>query len=240
MSLRRRGRRWWIDFTTAGGERIRCPARTADKTQAQEIHDKLKAEAWRVCRLGEKPRRSWDEAALKWLTETQHKRTHAEDRAKIRWLQQFLRGRYLDEVTHVAVIGAGKLAQEILPFLADDGRSVDQWGRRQLDAPDDGVPSTVPTALIVAAPVSSGVVERVAARYGALRSVIDLRGELGLAALHVAAPIITLQDLFARMAVASGSVSHRIEAARHDIASRSRRYELRHEVRPFGWDDLCA
>lgn len=159
--------------------------------------------------------------------------------------------RYLDEVSHVAVIGTGKLAQEILPFLADDGRSVDQWGRtaadlpsvtfRQLDAQnDDGVPSTVPTALIVAASVSSGVVDRIAARYGALRSVIDLRGELGLAALHVAAPIITLQDLFARMAAASGSALHRIEAARSDIASRSRRYELRGELRPFGWDDLCA
>jgi glutamyl-tRNA reductase len=158
--------------------------------------------------------------------------------------------RYLHEVSHVAVIGTGKLAQEVLPFLADDGRSVDQWGRtaadlpsvtfRQLDAQDDGVPSAVPTALIVAAPVSSGVVDRVAARYGALRSVIDLRGELGLAALQVAAPIITLQDLFARMAAASGSASHRIEAARVDIASRSRRYELRDELRPFGWDDLCA
>lgn len=159
--------------------------------------------------------------------------------------------RYLDEVSHVAVIGTGKLAQEILPFLADDGRSVDQWGRttadlpsvtfRQLDAPDDdGVPSAVPTSLIVAASVSSGVVDRIAARYGALRSVIDLRGELGLAALHVAAPIITLQDLFARMAAASGSALHRIEAARSDIASRSRRYELRDELRPFGWDDLCA
>lgn len=169
--------------------------------------------------------------------------------------------RYLDEVSHVAVIGTGKLAQEILPFLADDGRSVDQWGRtaadlrslpagtpaprlavtfQQLDAQDDGVPSTVPTALIVAASVSSGVVGRVAARYGALRSVIDLRGELGLAAMHVAAPIITLQDLFVQMAAASGSALRRIEAARIDIASRSRRYELRDELRPFGWDDLCA
>ena len=88
--------------------------------------------------------------------------------------------------------------------------------------------------------MSSGVVDRVAARYGALRSVIDLRGELGLAAFQVAAPIITLQHLFAQMAAANGSASHRIEAARRDIASRSRRYELRDELRPFGWDDLCA
>ena len=31
-----------------------------------------------------------------------------------------------------------------------------------------------------------------------------------------------------------------IEAARAEIADRSRRYEQRDEVRPFGWDDLCA
>jgi glutamyl-tRNA reductase len=146
--------------------------------------------------------------------------------------------RYLNEVSHVAVIGTGKLAQEILPFVADDGRTVDQWGRTALD--DDGASSAIPTALIVAAPVPSSVVDRVATRYDALRSVIDLRGELGLAALHVAAPVITLQHLFEHMAAANGSASPRVEAARRDIASRSRRYELRDELRPFGWDDLCA
>ena len=112
MSLRRRSNTWWIDFTTPSGERVRCSARTTEKAQAQELHDKLKAEAWRVCKLGERPRRTWDEAALKWLTETQHKRTHAEDKAKIRWLQQFLRGRYLDEVTRDLVVKIGERKAE--------------------------------------------------------------------------------------------------------------------------------
>jgi hypothetical protein len=31
-----------------------------------------------------------------------------------------------------------------------------------------------------------------------------------------------------------------IETARKDIAWRTRQYELRDELRPFGWDDLCA
>ena len=120
MSLRRRGSTWWIDFTTPGGERIRCTARTGNKVQAQELHDKLKAEAWRVCTLGEKPRRTWDEAALKWLTEMQHKRTHGEDKAKIRWLQQFLRGRYLDEVTRELLVDIGaRKAEEASPATAN-------------------------------------------------------------------------------------------------------------------------
>ena len=45
MSLFKRGRTWWIDFTTPSGERIRCSACSENKTQAQEFHDKLKAEA---------------------------------------------------------------------------------------------------------------------------------------------------------------------------------------------------
>ena len=110
MSLCKRGKTWWISFTTPSGERIRCSAATEDKTQAQEFHDKLKAESWRVVKLGDKPKRTWDEAAYKWLMETQYKKTHHDDVAKINWLQQFFRGKYLDELTRdvIAEIGALK------------------------------------------------------------------------------------------------------------------------------------
>jgi hypothetical protein len=113
MSLCKRGKTWWISFTTPSGERVRCSAATEDKTQAQEFHDKLKAESWRVARLGDKPKRTWDEAAYKWLMETQHKKSHHEDVAKINWLQQFFRGKYLDELTRdvIAKIGELKLQQ---------------------------------------------------------------------------------------------------------------------------------
>ncbi|MBZ0125149.1 MAG: site-specific integrase [Rhodocyclaceae bacterium] len=98
MSLYKRRKTWYVDFTTPAGERIRCSADTADKAQAQEYHDKLKAEAWRVHKLGEKPSYTWDEAGYKFLIETQHKATHEEDKAKLRWLQSFLRGKMLAEI----------------------------------------------------------------------------------------------------------------------------------------------
>jgi glutamyl-tRNA reductase len=167
--------------------------------------------------------------------------------------------RYLDDCRHAAVIGTGKLAGEVLPFLADDGRTVDQWGRgedreegkghkadaepvtyRCLNTLESFPTSHQPAALIIAAPVASAVVDAVAARYATLRCVIDLRGELGSAPLHVAAPVVTLQDLFARMSAAAGLAARHVDAARADIMSRSRRYELRDELRPFGWHDLCA
>jgi hypothetical protein len=91
MSLYKRGSTWWIDFTTPSGERIRRSAETSSRVEAQELHDRLKAEHWRVRKLGERRRYTWDEAASKWLQETVHKRTHHEDSLKLDWLRQFLR-----------------------------------------------------------------------------------------------------------------------------------------------------
>lgn len=109
MSLNKRGNTWWISFTTPSGKRIRRSAGTSNKTQAQELHDKLKMESWRVQMLGEKPRYTWDDAGCKWLKETDHKRTHAEDARKLAWLQQYLRGRVLAEITRDEIAAIGEI-----------------------------------------------------------------------------------------------------------------------------------
>ena len=110
MSLIKRGKTWWIDFATPSGKRVRCTARTANRAQAQELHDKLKADAWRQGQLSERPKYTWDDAAYKWLMETSHKATHGEDKSKLRWLQGFLRGKSLHSIDRelVAEIGAIK------------------------------------------------------------------------------------------------------------------------------------
>jgi len=51
--------------------------------------------------LGTKPKYTWDEAAYKFLLETQHKATHERDKSKLRWLQQFLRNKPLNEIDRV-------------------------------------------------------------------------------------------------------------------------------------------
>ena len=99
MALYKRGNTWWIDFTTPRGERIRTSAQTSDRTQAQQFHDTLKAEAWRVDKLGQRPSHTWDDAAIKWLEETAHKATHSGDKAKLRWLQPMLTTKRLDAIT---------------------------------------------------------------------------------------------------------------------------------------------
>jgi len=98
MSLRKRGSVWWIDFVTPSGQRVRQSTGTANRDLAQELHDKLKAESWRISKLGEKPRRTWNEAVVRWLKESSHKVTIDMDKAHLRWLDRFLRGKYLDEI----------------------------------------------------------------------------------------------------------------------------------------------
>ncbi len=111
MGLYKRGRTWWIDVTVSSGERIRRSAATNVRAEAQHFHDKLKAEAWRIGHLGEQPRFTWDDAGHKWLSET-NKRTLHDDLLKLRWLQQFLRGKVLTDITRaqIAAIGAHKRA----------------------------------------------------------------------------------------------------------------------------------
>ncbi len=99
MPLRKRGGLWWFDFRTPAGERVRRSAGTADKALAQELHDRLKAEAWRVAKLGERPRRRWNDAVVRWLKEAAHKATVESDKAHLRWLDRFLGGRDLDEIS---------------------------------------------------------------------------------------------------------------------------------------------
>lgn len=108
MSLYKRGSTWWIDFATPSGERVRRSAETSTKAEAQELHDRLKAESWRIQKLGEKPKYTWDDAGYKWLNETEHKRTHREDMKKLAWLQPYLRGRIVAEITRDEIIAIGE------------------------------------------------------------------------------------------------------------------------------------
>jgi integrase len=112
MSLRKRGTVWWIDFSTPSGERLRRSAETSNKAQAQELHDKLKAEVWRLQKLGDRPRRTWNDAVVRWLTETSHKATHEHDKAKLRWLDPHLNGKPLDTINRAMIdkITQAKLA----------------------------------------------------------------------------------------------------------------------------------
>ena len=98
MAIRKRGKTWWVDISAPSGERIRRSAETEDKRQAQEYHDRLKSEAWRISKLKDRPSHTWDEAGVRWLDEKAHKRSLKDDIKMLRWLQPYLRGKNLTEI----------------------------------------------------------------------------------------------------------------------------------------------
>lgn len=112
MSIYKRGKVWWLRFTAPSGEFVRRSAQTEDRQAAQELHDKLRAESWRVAKLGDKPSRTWDEAAYRWLQETQHKKSHYSDVRKVMWLQTHLSMKPLDAITRDVVMGIAEIKRK--------------------------------------------------------------------------------------------------------------------------------
>ncbi|WP_443972163.1 hypothetical protein [Sphingobium sp. CR28] len=72
MALWKRAGKYYVKLTAPDGTLIRRSTGTTDRLKALEYHDKLKAELWDLVRLKQKPKRTWDEAALRWLKEKAH------------------------------------------------------------------------------------------------------------------------------------------------------------------------
>lgn len=100
MSLYRRkdSSVWWVKLSHRG-QVIQRSAGTTDKVAAQEYHDRLKASLWEQDKLGAKPRYSWNDAVVRWLAETQHKATQHDDKTHLRWLDKYLGGLPLAEIS---------------------------------------------------------------------------------------------------------------------------------------------
>ncbi|MBA4285803.1 MAG: site-specific integrase [Xanthomonadaceae bacterium] len=98
MAIKLRGGVWWIDFIAPDGTRVRKSARTSNSRAAQELHDQVKAESWRVQHLGDKPVRKWDDAVVQWLKEKGHKASLEKDKEIFRWVDAHLRGKALASI----------------------------------------------------------------------------------------------------------------------------------------------
>lgn len=98
MSLYKRGGIWWIRFTAPNGRRIRKSTGTEDKDAALEFHDRLKADLWRVKKLGERPEYTWNDAVVKWLKEKSHKASLDKDKEIFRWVDPYLNGVKLSKI----------------------------------------------------------------------------------------------------------------------------------------------
>lgn len=152
--------------------------------------------------------------------------------------------RHLPECSHVAIVGTGLLAREVLPFLADGTRHVDHWGRsatieaslsgvtyHRLDSDDSFEDAT---ALVIAAPVSAIDIGRLAARYRDVIVVIDLRAEGVDDPPPALAPIVTLADVFNEVQRAEQSAGGRVLAAKTEVERCAKAFATRAKLNPSG------
>jgi hypothetical protein len=93
------------------------------------------------------------------------------------------------------------------------------------------------TSLIVAAPADGLVLDRVAACYPQLTDVVDLRAHGEVTALNCAVPCTTLAEM---LSGASDGRPESVASALAAVRERARAFTRARQLRPFGWDDLCA
>ena len=147
MSITLRGGVWHCHFFTPTGKRVRRSLGTADKKQAQELHDKLKSEAWRVDELGDLPARSFEEACLRWLDEKEHKRSLDDDKVKIEFFVTKFSGRDISTIT-------GEEVARIVSRMTDRNHKR-KWEVRRDAAIRDGKPIPAFTEKMLAAGTKS-------------------------------------------------------------------------------------
>lgn len=87
---------WYVSITHDGC-RVRHSTGTSDRREAQEYHDKIRAELWRGTALGERKKvdRTWSEAAEVWMRAAARSQS---DAYRLRWISERWRGKRLADI----------------------------------------------------------------------------------------------------------------------------------------------
>jgi glutamyl-tRNA reductase len=156
----------------------------------------------------------------------------------------------------VAVLGSGKLAREILPWLIGKTkvrvfcRNPERAQSLREEFPEIELAPYSPAevawreaeaGLIIAAPLKSDEV----AHWSQSQNVsftrcLDLRGEAANDPLTSHSIVIPLHALFAALRAERERLAGHVEAASAEIQRFSAQQSQQAQFRPFGWEDLCA
>lgn len=163
---------------------------------------------------------------------------------------------HLKGIPSVIVLGAGQLAEEILPWIV--GKTdvtvcartperakglLEQHGEIRLTqfTLEGSQNETRPTAIVIAAPIqASAVAEWMALQSTPFVKILDLRGEAETDSLSCSLPVIRLSEMFAAVKNDRPKLAARVAAARDEIRKAAQRLVEQAQFRPFGWEDLCA
>jgi glutamyl-tRNA reductase len=163
---------------------------------------------------------------------------------------------HLKGMPTVAVLGAGKLAREILPWLIGKTSArlfyrnwqhakdlLNEYPELLLDqyANDDAGWLQEKTGLVIAAPLTaSHVADWVRLQNTTFSKCLDLRGDASADPIMLPIPVIKLSELFDALRSERHRLESRVEAAREAVQLLVQRQTLQAQFRPFGWEDLCA
>lgn len=138
MSIFRRGEIWYASYSTPGGKRIKESLGTSDKRLATELHDKRKAELWRVDRLGDFPDVTFDDACMRWLEEKAEKKSLKDDRSRMAfWLAHFEGVRLKDVTEQKIYLAVNKMSNR---------KQLEIWKIKAAAAQKNGEPAPVYSA----------------------------------------------------------------------------------------------
>ena len=156
----------------------------------------------------------------------------------------------------VAVLGSGKLAREILPWLIGKTKVrvfyrnwqhakdlLQEYPEIELAQYADAETGweEAEAGLVIAAPMKAGDVARWSLRQSAsFTKCLDLRGEAATDPITLQTPVIKLHELFEALRAERERLAEHVEAARVEIKQLVLRQSQQAQFRPFGWEDLCA
>lgn len=100
---RKDSRFWWIDVTLSNGKRVCGSTQTEDRRQAEAYLAKLRHEAFQEAMLGVKPKRTWQEAVVRYLAVKANLRSIEDVRRICRQLDPYLGKLTLDQINGDAI-----------------------------------------------------------------------------------------------------------------------------------------
>jgi integrase len=99
LHRRRDSRFWWFKVVLANGQRLRASTGTEDREEAEAYLAKLQHEGYRAGYLGVKPRRTWQEAVVQYLSLKGHLRDVEKQRRLCVKLHAYLGHLTLNDIT---------------------------------------------------------------------------------------------------------------------------------------------
>jgi glutamyl-tRNA reductase len=154
----------------------------------------------------------------------------------------------------IHILGAGQLVQEILPWIAKDGKEIHvyardpQKARESLGEKDGAILHSLfdvellgaADALVIAAPISSEFIRGWMVDPSNLKFIADLRADSSSDRVLLDAKILDLAQVFNRISTNQTLLDERKTAALAAIENAVDERNQYVEYRPFGWEDVCA